>query len=426
MKWHSCRGLRFTIFSIAITYVLQKHHPFAVTALFLCNDIKAQDAAHTTTMPQMPLTAPSNEANKKQLQSARAEGDSVDKCVQALLKFGGSAAGQTRAGEYIVTYLISKPEGWYELEEKNNLSWHEPTGANAHLWLFVQDGSDHRLVPGLTITASLENAQKQMPYGWAPLINGYGDNINLSNNKNDVITIRIAAPQYRRHDPYNGDRFTKTTTAVIPVSINQNQLAQQTLASEFMEEQTALSKGAGAGYSNTLKVMFTQANEGKDTVQGDYFIAFADEYSEGWWHYMNGKFMYMTQNDEGGKTNAHIEIAVLNKSSRRFLPDLNVTVTLYDKNKKSLGTKSVPFMWHPWLYHYGENWRIPSSGKQYSAHVHVDAPPYKRYGKQWGNQFAVPVDIDFDNLTIKGRTKINSHEKEVCFYRFFCCRQPNN
>ncbi len=376
---------------------------FAIAIFFLCNEMKAQDAAQASTKPQLPLTAPSNEANKKQLQSARAEGDSVDKCIQALLKFGGASAGQTRAGEYIITYLVGKPEGWYELEDKNKLMWHEPTGANAHLWLFVQDGSDRRLVPGLSITASLENGQKQMPYGWAPLINGYSDNINLSNNKNEVVTISIAPPQYRRHDPYNGDRFTKPTTAVI--SINQNQQAQQTLVSKFMEEQNSLSSSAGAGYSNTLKIMYKQANEGKDTVQGDYFIAFADEYSEGWWHYMNGKLMYMTQNDEGGKTNAHIEIAVADKTTHRFLPDLNITVTLYDKNKKSLGTKPIPFMWHPWLYHYGENWRIPVSGKQYSVHVHVDAPTYRRYGKQEGNRFATPVDIDFDNLTIKGGQK---------------------
>lgn len=373
--------------------------------LLLLNENKAQGTTRNTTSPKLPLTAPSNEANKKQLESARAEGDSIDKCVAALLKYSGAAAGQMRAGEYIINYIISKPEGWYELSDKNKLAWHEPGSANAHLWLFVQDGADHRLVPGLAIKATLSNTEKEMPYGWTPMINGYGDNITLSNSTNDVLTISIAPPQYHRHDPYNGDRFTENTIASISVSVNLNQLSQQPPLSEFMESQTALSKGAGNGFTNTLKVMYKQANEGKDKVQGNYFIAFADEYSEGWWHYMNGKFMYMMQNDEGGKTNAHIEIAVLDAATHRFLPDLNVSVTLYDKNKHSLGTKPIPFMWHPWLYHYGENWRIPATGKQYSVHVHAEAPAYKRYGKTMGNQFTMPVDVDFDNLTVKAGQK---------------------
>ena len=364
---------------------------------------RAQETARNTTAPKLPLTAPSNEATKEQLKSARAEGDSVDACVKMLLQYGGAAAGQTRAGEYIITYLIGKPEGWYA-RGGSGLSWQEPGNDNTHLWLFVQDGADHRLVPGLQIQATLGETKKDMPYGWTPLINGYGENINAANG-NNTLSISIAPPQYHRHDPYNGDRFTKTTTATFPISVDISKLAQTKPVSEWMETQTTLSRGAGNGFTHTLKLMYKQANEGKDTVQGDYFIAFADEYSEGWWHYMDGKFMYMVQNDQGGKTNAHIEIAVLDAATHRFLPDLNVSVTLYDKNKKKLGTKNEPFMWHPWLYHYGENWRIPATGKQYSVHVHADPPAYRRYGKTAGNQFAKPLDIDFTNLTVKAGQK---------------------
>ena len=66
------------------------------------------------TEPERPLTAISNEATKDQLAYARAEGDAVDKCTAWITSQAVGASGQTKAGEYKITYALAAPEGWYE------------------------------------------------------------------------------------------------------------------------------------------------------------------------------------------------------------------------------------------------------------------------------------------------------------------------
>lgn len=362
------------------------------------------DMDYPTSKAKRPLTAPSNEATKKQLALARAEGDAVDQCTKWILQQGGNMAGTVNAGEYKITYAITHPEGWYTYNN-TTLNWQPPANANAHLWLFVQDGADGRIVPPLNITVQIKDAKnnsilsKNLPFGWMPLINGYGDNINLPGDGNYKLQIQIDPPQYHRHDPYNGDRFTDVTKAAFPVMVNLSTVSNQKPLSAAMEQQQALSESAGKAYANTLKNMYKQANDGRDTIIGDYKVAFAVEYAEGYWNYEHGVFRYKVENDLSGLTNGHVEIAVLDAKTGRFLHNLNVTASL-NKNGKDLGTKTEPFMWHPWLYHYGENWRVPSAGK-YNLHIHFDPPQYRRYGKNDGRQFANALDFNFTPIKIK-------------------------
>jgi hypothetical protein len=48
-----------------------------------------------------------NEATKKQLQSARAEGDAVDKCVNWLVQNAADYGKMQTAGEYKVSWLCA-------------------------------------------------------------------------------------------------------------------------------------------------------------------------------------------------------------------------------------------------------------------------------------------------------------------------------
>ncbi|HVX26366.1 MAG TPA: iron transporter [Parafilimonas sp.] len=307
--------------------------------LFSINVCSGQQSSGMSSMPMMPVMAASNEATKDQLTFAGAEGDSVDKCTDWLLQQKGVVSGQTNAGEYKITYVFSRPEGWYELSN-DVLTWREPSSnADAHLWLFVQDAADHRIVPPLSIKYTLKNAQgnvsdeNEIAYAWMPLVNGYGTNVKLSGNGNYTLRLDIAPMPYRRHDPYNGDRFTHNTTAVINVSVDKSQFSKQPL-SELMEAHQKLAENAGKAFHNTLEEMYKQANDGGDTTIGDYTIAFAVEYAEGYWHYENSKFRYMQENDMSGKTNAHVEVAALDAKSGRFLDNLDVTATLKSEDGK--------------------------------------------------------------------------------------------
>lgn len=358
------------------------------------------------TKAKLPITARSNEATKRQLKDARAEGDSVEKCTQWIVSKAEDAAGVVRAGEYKIVYAVTAPEGWYEFSN-NAVKWKEPVeGLKAHLYLFILDGADGRIVPSLDVHTTLINSKgnvvddRALPYAWIPMINGYADNIHLSGNDDYTLQIKIQPPTFHRHDPYNGDRFTQFTQADIPIRINTHELAKKKPLSELMEQHQNIARLPGKAFKHTLKDMYKQANDGKDTVTGDYFVAVAVEYAEGWWHYAGDKFRYKVENEESGKTNAHVEVAICDAKTTRFMHDMNIQATLYE-NSKLIGTKHEPFMWHPWLYHYGENWRVPMASKHYRIHVHFDPPPYKRYGRLYGKQFTKPVDIDFDDIHIK-------------------------
>ena len=357
-----------------------------------------------TTKAQRPLTVPSNESTKEQLAFARAEGDSVDNCTAWIKAQCGNTGGQLRAGEYKLTYAVAAPEGWYTFNNAA-LSWSEPTtGTNAHFWLFIQDGADGRIVPPLDIKVAIRNQsgnlveETTLPFAWMPLINGYGNNITLPGTGTYSFIITIAVPSYHRHDPYNGDRFTEATTAVIPVTVSD--MGSLPVLSKQMETQQMLSAKAGQAYANTLKAMYKQANDGRDTTSGDYFMAYAIEYSEGYWYENKGKLIYKTVNEMSSETNGHVEVSVRDNKTGRFMHNLNVTAALYNLQGKKIGTKMEMFMWHPWLYHYGENWRV-AKGDKYNLHVHIDPPAYRRYGQTTGNQFSQPLDITFNNITIK-------------------------
>lgn len=362
------------------------------------------DQDPVTSKVKRPLTVPSNEATKKQLALARNEGDAVDKCTSWIVGNAGAASGQLRAGEYKISYAVTAPEGWYDYNDQV-LTWQQPVHVNAHLWLFVQDGADGRIVPPLDITATVIDNKgrtvliKSIPYAWMPLVNGYGNNIELPRSGDYRIKLTIGPPRYLRHDPYNGDRFSDLTRAELPVTVNLDQLKTQKPFSEAMEAQKVLSRGAGRAYAHTLQGMYKQANDGRDTLLGDYKVVYAVEYAEGFWDFEHGRFRYRVENELSGKTNAHVEVAVLDAKTGRFMHNLNVRATLI-KDGKQLGTESEPFMWHPWLYHYGKNWRVPSAGT-YVIHIHFDAPAYRRYGRTDGRQFAAAGNVSFGNVKIK-------------------------
>jgi len=63
-------------------------------------------------------------------------------------------------------------------------------------------------------------------------------------------------------------------------------------------------------------------------------------------------------------------------------------------------TVQQPFIWHPWLYHYGRNWKLPGSGK-YAFQIHIDMPKFHRHDKENGRRFTEPVDVVFKDIEIQ-------------------------
>ncbi len=128
------------------------------------------------------------------------------------------------------------------------------------------------------------------------------------------------------------------------------------------------------------------------------------------------RFRYSIENENSTARNAHVEVAPRDAANGNFLPGLRVIAELIGpdgpvpppRDEPDPGAPrepgQVPFMWHSWLFHYGENWRVPGDGT-YRLRVHVDAPTARRYGRASGARLGRPVDVTFDGVTIKAGTK---------------------
>lgn len=165
---------------------------------------------------------------------------------------------------------------------------------------------------------------------------------------------------------------------------------------EAKQEQLEMAKEQGQAYKKALEHMATKEAHGETKPAGNYLVSYAVESAEGMYHLMDGGLVWREPKTE----NAHIEIAVQDGADMRFIPGLNVHVTVIDETNSEIGTHQQPFLWHPWLYHYGRNWELPGDGV-YTLRVHIDAPEFMRHDKENGKRYADPVEVEFKNVSIK-------------------------
>lgn len=351
-----------------------------------------------------PMTT-SNEANQKQLNLARSQGRAQDQVLSRMLSWASEqdegVSGRTQAGPYRIAYTITAPEGSWRFRN-GALQWTEPEpGASAHLRVFPMDAGDGRFVPELTIRAALidahghQEAALTLPFAWYPLLNGYGANLPPVPPGSYTLRLIIQPPLFHRHDPHNGYRYIQTTVAVFPsITLDPARLSHAPAATDLEESNLALARPEAQALRNTLANMYKTAIGGRDLRNGDYIVANANEYSEAYWEFENGKFVYATEMENSAARNSHVEVAVMDSLTGRFVPGLHITASLTDASGHHLGNHLEPFMWHPWLWHYGANWRIPHNGL-YTVHVHFGPPDFARYGKKVGDIMSRPVDLDF-------------------------------
>jgi hypothetical protein len=114
------------------------------------------------------------------------------------------------------------------------------------------------------------------------------------------------------------------------------------------------------------------------------------------YHMKNGELVWQEPNKE----NIHIEVAVRDAADGRFIPNLNVHVRLIDSSGNDVGYHKQPFVWHPWLYHYGRNWLVSSDG-MYEMQIHIEAPDFPRHDEKNGQRYANDVDVTFANVKIE-------------------------
>ena len=180
------------------------------------------------------------------------------------------------------------------------------------------------------------------------------------------------------------------------MSDNATRTPSETPSDEADQKQLDMAQKEGHAYYQALQYMVSEvADTGAEQRAGDYIVAFAQERAEGMYHLQNGKLEWIEPTDE----NCHFEIAVLDASDRRFIPQLAVQLTVIDSEGNEVGTEEMPFLWHPGLYHYGLNWTVPSDGT-YTLKVHIDPPTFMRHDKTNGERYARAVDVTFENVQV--------------------------
>lgn len=65
-----------------------------------------------------------------------------------------------------------------------------------------------------------------------------------------------------------------------------------------------------------------------------------------------------------------------------------------------MGTHAQPFLWHPWLFHYGRNWQVPGDG-EYTLRVRIEPPTFHRHDKRNGLRYAEPVEVEFRGVQLE-------------------------
>lgn len=359
------------------------------------------------TAPTPPQMVRSTEATEAQLNLAHKQGYAEERAEKWYLTHAAPAAHQQPAGEYIVAYALSAPEGWYDLAG-DALAWHPPAaGAAAHLRVFVRDAADDRPLPGLTVRATFTPAggaarpAQVLPAGWYPLVSAYGDNVALPPGTYH-LRLDISPLPFRRHDPYNGDRLTHPAVVEFDQVPLGAALATQPPLSDAAAAATELAQAQGDAYHETLDALHEDANSGASRAAGDYRVGYAVDYALATWDYneRKKKFTYEIDTEESAQLNAHVEATVQETRTGRFVPGLRLMATLAGLPGTDFGTRELPFEWHPWVFHYGENWRVPRSGTAYRLRLHAEAPAFRRYGRTVGRVFERGFEVSFDSVRV--------------------------
>lgn len=167
--------------------------------------------------------------------------------------------------------------------------------------------------------------------------------------------------------------------------------------SEATREQLDRAVEQGDAYKKAVLYMTEQvADTGGTKEAGDYLVGYAIEEAEGMYSLEGGELRWNNPHEE----NAHVEIAVMDASDGRFVPNLHVTASLVTPDGEELGPYEHQLVWHPMIYHYARNWVLPADG-DYTLKVHIDPAPFLRHDEVNGRRFVDPVDVEFAGVPIE-------------------------
>lgn len=170
-------------------------------------------------------------------------------------------------------------------------------------------------------------------------------------------------------------------------------------SNEATDEQLQVAHAQGNAYHQAMQAMAKE--EGAHTAQaGDYLIGFINEEAEGMYA-LDGDSLVWREAAEDA--NVHLEVAVADAADGRFIPNLAVQLALSHDGTPVLAT-DLPFLWHPFLHHYGTNAKVPGRGP-YRVTVRIAPAGFMRHDPVNGRRYAQPIEVHFDNITLTNGRK---------------------
>lgn len=169
------------------------------------------------------------------------------------------------------------------------------------------------------------------------------------------------------------------------------------VSDEADQNQLDQARAEGAQYQKSLDYMVGEvADAGAKKTAGDYIVGFAQERAEGMYMLKGeGRLEWTEVEDE----NCHLEVSVSDAADGRFIPYLTVQATLTPEDGQAVGPVEIPFVWHPGVYHYGRNLKVPGDGR-YTLRVRIEPPTFMRHDEVNGKRYADTVEVEFQDVRI--------------------------
>ncbi|MGI5826252.1 MAG: hypothetical protein ACOX50_02465 [Patescibacteria group bacterium] len=167
-----------------------------------------------------------------------------------------------------------------------------------------------------------------------------------------------------------------------------------------------LEKEQGEAYSKALELM-KKETVNQEVEVNDFIVTLLAEEAESFYiTRLDGTLEWRIPQPE---ENQHISVVVRDKQDLRFIPDLTVSCRLFSSDGYLIDEKTQPFIWHPFLYHYGVNWEL--SGKDnYTAEISISEPIFGRHDKKKGKRYGENVTVRMGPLALTPGKKEHATE----------------
>ncbi len=181
-------------------------------------------------------------------------------------------------------------------------------------------------------------------------------------------------------------------------------MTQSVTSAEEQEQEHLVRKQGDAYRSSYDELMSEDRHDGVEI--DDYLVTAAFEPAEGMYIVASdGRLMWKVPEPH---ENQHLEVIVRDRHDGRFVPGLDVRMLLRNGSDIVVDTP-VPFIWHPFVFHYGINGHIPEEGS-YSVEVRIARPVFGRHDEVRGRRYARDVQVDLGPLKLRPGRKEHGPE----------------